>query len=64
MKCIKIFYIHNLKLIIYIIMTKEITFIAEIGINHNGDVSLAKKMMRLAKIVDAIMLNFKKEHLK
>ena len=41
-------------------MTKEITFIAEIGINHNGDVSLAKKLMRLAKNCGCDYVKFQK----
>jgi N-acetylneuraminate synthase len=41
-------------------MPKEIMFIAEIGINHNGDVSLAKKMMRLAKNCGCDYVKFQK----
>ena len=29
---------------------KKIYFIAEIGINHNGDVSIAKKIIKNAKL--------------
>ena len=38
--------------------------IAEIGINHNGDIEIAKKLIDMAKNVDAMQLNFKKEQLK
>ena len=39
----------------------NIIIIAEIGINHNGDINLAKKMINEAKIVGQTLLNFKKE---
>ena len=45
-------------------MFNKITVIAEIGINHNGNISLAKKMMLLAKNCGCDYVKFKKEHLK
>ena len=36
--------------------------IAEIGINHNGKLSTAKKLIDLAKEQVLMQLNFKKEH--
>ena len=38
----------------------KIKIIAEIGINHNGDIELAKKMISQQKNVVLILLNFKK----
>ena len=37
---------------------KKITIIAEIGINHNGSVHLAKKMVREAKKCGADIAKF------
>lgn len=37
--------------------------IAEIGINHNGSLDLAKKMIDEAVFADVMLLNFKKEQL-
>ena len=34
--------------------------IAEIGINHNGDINIAKKLIDMSKKLDVIQLNFKK----
>ncbi len=41
-------------------MKKKIQVIAEIGINHNGDLSLAKKMMKLAKDCQCDYVKFQK----
>jgi len=41
-------------------MKKKITFISEIGINHNGSVLLAKKMMKLAKDCGSQYVKFQK----
>ena len=41
-------------------ITKDkIHIIAEIGVNHNGSLTLAKKMMLASKNVELIQLNFK-----
>ena len=42
-------------------MNSNIYIIAEIGINHNGDINLAKKLIDLAKKLGVMLLNFKKE---
>ena len=39
---------------------KHITIIAEIGINHNGDINLAKKLMLLAKKCGCDLVKFQK----
>ena len=39
-------------------MKNKILIIAEIGINHNGDLSLAKKMMKLAKDLGCDFVKF------
>jgi len=39
---------------------KDITIIAEIGINHNGDIKLAKKLMKLAKDSGCDFVKFQK----
>jgi N-acetylneuraminate synthase len=39
---------------------KEIILIAEIGINHNGDIKLAKKLMKLAKDSGCDFVKFQK----
>ena len=41
-------------------MSKNILFIAEIGINHNGNISLAKKMMKMAKNYHCDFVKFQK----
>ena len=38
----------------------KIFVIAEIGINHNGSLSIAKKLIKLAKDLGVMLLNFKK----
>ena len=38
-----------------------IFFIAEIGINHNGDMKICKKLIDLAVDANVMQLNFKKE---
>ena len=43
---------------------KKTFLIAEIGINHNGKVSLAKKLIDQAKEQALTQLNFKKRILK
>ena len=43
-------------------MSKNLPFIiAEIGINHNGDIDLAKKLIDASKEPVAMQLNFQKE---
>ena len=37
---------------------KEITYIAEIGLNHNGSIDLAKKHIELAKEIGASIAKF------
>lgn len=39
---------------------KNILIIAEIGINHNGDIKLAKKLMKLAKDCGCDFVKFQK----
>ena len=41
---------------------KHITVIAEIGINHNGDINLAKKLMLLAKDAGCDLVKFQKRN--
>ena len=41
--------------------SNRVYFIGEIGINHNGDINLAKKIILEAKKQDFHLLNFKKE---
>ena len=43
---------------------KKIIIIAEIGVNHNGDLKIAKKLIKAAKKVALIMQNFKCMNLK
>ena len=40
----------------------KIFVIAEIGINHNGSLSIAKKLIKLAKDCGVMLLNFKKRY--
>ena len=40
-------------------LKKEICVIAEIGNNHEGNLNLAYKMIREAKEVEPMLLNFK-----
>ena len=42
----------------------NVFLIAEIGINHNGDLSLAKKLINSASDAGFDAVNFKKEILK
>ena len=42
---------------------KKPYLIAEIGINHNGDINIAKKLMIMQKKLTLMQLNFKKETL-
>ena len=42
-------------------MKKEIYIIAEIGINHNGDMSIAKKLIDIAKVAGCDVVKFQKE---
>lgn len=37
----------------------SIFIIAEVGINHNGDINIAKQMIDEAKKLELIVLNFK-----
>ena len=37
----------------------KVFFIAEAGVNHNGDINLALEMIDLAKKLEQIVLNFK-----
>ena len=39
-------------------MVKKVKFIAEIGINHNGSIDLAKKHIEMAKEVGADIAKF------
>ena len=39
---------------------KKLFVIAEIGINHNGDIEIAKKLIDLAKKADADAVKFQK----
>ena len=41
-------------------ISKNIFFIAEIGINHNGDINLAKKLIDEAKIAGFDAVKFQK----
>ena len=43
-----------------ILATKDPYIIAEIGINHNGNINLAKKMIRSAKLNGAHCVKFQK----
>jgi N-acetylneuraminate synthase len=43
--------------------SKYITIIAEIGINHNGDINLAKKLMLLAKESGCDLVKFQKRNI-
>ena len=36
----------------------ELFIIAEAGINHNGDISLAKKLIKVAKLAGANAIKF------
>lgn len=44
-------------------MKDKIHIIAEIGINHNGDLEIAKKMIKTAKIIGADSVKFQKRDL-
>ena len=39
---------------------KKPYLIAEIGINHNGDINLAKKLIDVAQKINLMQLNLKK----
>ena len=39
---------------------KPIFIIAEIGINHNGDIGIAKKLIKESKLLDLMLLSSKK----
>ena len=41
-------------------MKKEIYIIAEIGINHNGDMSIAKKLIDIAKVAGCDVVKFQR----
>jgi len=43
-------------------MKKEIYIIAEIGINHNGDMSIAKKLIDIAKVAGCDVVKFQKRN--
>ena len=45
-------------------MKNRIHIIAEIGINHNGDLNIAKKMIKTAKTIGADSVKFQKRDLK
>lgn len=45
-------------------MSNDITIIAEIGINHNGDVNLAKKLMDMCKTCNVDLVKFQKRDIK
>ncbi len=40
----------------------SIIITAEIGINHNGDMKICKKLIDVAKMLVQIVLNFKKRY--
>ena len=42
-------------------MLNKTFLIAEIGINHNGDINIAKKLIDNASECDLMQSNFKKE---
>ena len=44
-------------------MSEKIHIIAEIGINHNGDIEIAKQMIKTAKIIGADSVKFQKRDL-
>jgi len=39
---------------------KKVFLIAEIGINHNGDINIAKKLINAASEAGLMLSNFKK----
>ena len=43
-------------------MKKQIYIIAEIGINHNGDLSIAKKLIDIAKVAGCDVVKFQKRN--
>mgnify|MGYP001410333976 FL=1 len=43
-------------------MKKDIYIIAEIGINHNGDMSIAKKLIDIAKVAGCDVVKFQKRN--
>lgn len=43
-------------------MKKEIYIIAEIGINHNGDMTIAKKLIDIAKVAGCDVVKFQKRN--
>jgi len=43
-------------------MKKDIYIIAEIGINHNGDLSIAKKLIDIAKVAGCDVVKFQKRN--
>ena len=43
-------------------MSKNIYIIAEIGINHNGDLSIAKKLIDIAKVAGCDVVKFQKRN--
>ena len=45
-------------------MRSQLKIIAEIGVNHNGSLKLAKKLIDEAKNVEHMQLNFKRLLLK
>ena len=44
-------------------MKNTITIIAEIGINHNGDIEIAKKLIDMSKSAGCDFVKFQKEQL-
>ena len=42
-------------------ITKQMLYIAEIGINHNGDIEIAKKLIDMAKENNCDAVKFQKE---
>ncbi len=43
-------------------MKNNIYIIAEIGINHNGDLKIAKKLIDIAKVAGCDVVKFKKRN--
>ena len=42
--------------------TSEVYIVAEIGINHNGDIEIAKELIKVAKKAGCNAVKFQKEH--
>ena len=40
---------------------KKPLLIAEIGINHNGDIEIAKQLIKISRKMDLMQLSFRRE---